>query len=166
MRLLEHKLQTVPTVVTYLNNLVTKEAISFEMISEAPLWLRLISRGQYCGYKKSIYVPPFHLEMIASKHDTDKTLATAKMLPWVMCFHDSNENISAWKAFKMLFSVRHQIHYTLYELLFLKATNNKFYELVTVGFMTTRKSLWSIRKMPYEKVEHFVTSILEANKPT
>lgn len=164
MKLLTHKLQTVPYTVSYLNSLVNKETISFEMLSEAPLWLRLLSRGGYCGYKKSIYVPNVHLEMIKSEHDTDKTLATAKLLPWVMCFHDNKENISFSQTFKLLFSTRHQIHYTLYELLFLKATSNKFYELITVGFMTSRRK--GLKKMPYDAVQEHMALILSSNKPT
>ena len=165
MRVISHKLQSIPYVITYLNKLISDETISFELLSEAPLWLKLLSRGQYCGYKNVIYVPKVHLELVSSEYDTDKTLATAKMLPWIMCFHDGKNRISVSQLLKLLFFVRYQIHYTLYELLFLKATNNKFYQPITLGFMITRRHFWSFKKLAYDKVEAFTSAILEHNKP-
>ena len=166
MKLLFNKLQCISYVLTYLNTILTEESISFELISEAPKWLRLISRGNYCAYKNIIYVPSVHLELVSSPSDIDKTVATAKLLPWVMALHDNNINISKWKALQLLFSLPYQIHYNLYQFLFLKATNNQFYELITVGFMTTCRHFIIFKKIPYKQIEDWISAILEKNRPS
>lgn len=165
MKLLNNKLQCISYVLKYLNTVLTNETISFELISEAPKWLRLISRGNYCAYKNTVYVPNFHLELVSSPSDVDRTLATSKLLPWVMLLHDNNTNISKLKALQGLLSLSYQIHYGMYEFLFLKATNNEFYELVTVGFMTSRKMFSIFKTLPYKAIELWMSAILEKNKP-
>ena len=163
MKLIDKKFQTVSYTLAYLTDVLAKTSISFELLSEAPLWLRLLSRGQYCAYNKTIYVPTTHLELVASEHDTDKTVATGKTLPWVMLIHD-NQRISFIKLLQMLYSISYQTHYTLYEILFLKATHNKFYELISLGFMTSRKSIFSFKAMPYTKIQDHLATILTNNK--
>ena len=112
MKLLFNKLQCISYVLTYLNTILTEESISFELISEAPKWLRLISRGNYCAYKNIIYVPSVHLELVSSPSDIDKTVATAKLLPWVMALHDNNINISKWKGISLQHKILQRIHFT------------------------------------------------------
>ena len=162
MKVLTTKLQTISYVVSYLNKTLSNESISFELLSEAPLWLRFLSKGQYCGYKNTIYVPKFHLELVKSEHDTDKTIATGKILPWLMLYHDT-KTISILSTLRLLFITRYQIHYTLYEILFLKATKNKFYEVIALGFITSRKGIFG--KLSYDTVEKYISNILETNKP-
>ena len=164
MKLLSNKLQHISYVLKYLNTVLTDESVSFELISEAPKWLRIISRGNYCAYKNIVYVPSFHLELVSSESDVERTLATSKVLPWIMLLHDNNGTVSKWKTLQGLLSLSYQIHYGMYEFLFLKATNNKFYELVTVGFMTSRK-IFNMFKIPYKAIEIQMAAILEKNKP-
>lgn len=164
MKLLKNKLQTISYVLKYLDTVLTNESVSFELLSEAPKWLRVVSRGNYCAYRNVIYVPSFHLELVSSESDIERTLATSKLLPFIMLLHDNNENISKLKALQSLLSLSYRIHYGMYEFLFLKATDNKFYELVTVGFMTSRK-LFNVFKVPYKTIETWMSAVLDKNKP-
>lgn len=164
MNILPHKLHKLSYVVEHTKTV--QEASPFEMISEAPLWLRLLSRGRYCAYKNNIYVPAFHLELVSSKHDADRTLATAKLLPWLMLLHDAPGNkVGLWLSIMSLVSVRYQIHYFLYEFLFLKATKHPFYDVISVGFMTTRATWFGLMHVSFERVEAFMQATFEANKP-
>lgn len=167
MRLLSYKLQTMPYVINHISKTIHGEQSPFEMISEAPLWLRLLSRGRYCAYGNTIYVPAFHLELVSSKYDADRTLATAKLLPWVMLLHDApNGRVPFLLTLASLFSTSYQTHYFLYEFLFLKATKHKFYDVISIGFMTTRRTWFGMKKLAYESVEAHMQAILEKNKPT
>lgn len=166
MRILPYKLQTMSYVINHVSKTIHGDESPFEMISEAPLWLRLLSRGRYCAYGSTIYVPAFHLELVSSQYDADRTLATAKLLPWVMLLHDApGGKIPFLLTLTSLFSVSYQIHYFLYEFLFLKATNHKFYDVISVGFMTTRRSWLGIKKLAYESVQSHMQAILEKSKP-
>jgi hypothetical protein len=164
MRVLARKLQTIPYVIAHINKSINGEASPFELLSQAPLWLRLVSRGRYCAYRNVIYVPSFHLELVSSKYEADRTLATAKLLPWVMLLHDV-ESVSLLTALKSLFYLPYQLHYFLYEFLFLKATNHKFFEVISMGFMTTRSKWFGMKKLSYEDVELHMRVILDLNKP-
>lgn len=164
MTLLPYKIQTVSYVIAHVSKTINGEQSPFEMLSEAPAWLRLLSMGRYCAYKGVVYVPSFHLELVASEHETDKTLATAKLLPWIMLLHDKG-NVSAITAIKSLYSLKYQLHYFLYEFLFLKATSHKFFEVISVGFMTTRTKWFGMKKLPYEEVLSRMEAILINSKP-
>lgn len=165
MNILPYKLQKLSYVVEHTKTV--QKVSPFEMISEAPLWLRLLSRGRYCAYKNNIYVPSFHLELVSSKHDADRTLATAKLLPWLMLLHDApNNKVCFILAIASLLSVKYQMHYFLYEFLFLKATKHPFYDVVSIGFMTTRRKWFGLKSVSFEEVEAFMQATFDANKPT
>ena len=113
MRYLSKKLYDLPYVVSVVKD-ITKEGNShFEMLSQAPWFVRLLSKGQYCAYGKIIYVPSFHLELSMSKCDDDRSLATAKILPCVMLLHDY-KNISFVTFLSFLYLLKYQLHYFLY----------------------------------------------------
>lgn len=158
-----HKLQPISYVINHVSTSVNGDNSPFEMLSEAPIWLRLLARGGYCAYGNTIYVPSFHLELVSSQYDADKTLATAKLLPWIMLLHDE-KSVSFRALCKALFSLDYQLHYFLYEFLFLKATKHRFFDVISLGFMTTRRT-WYKKKLTYEDCESRMQAILDANKP-
>ena len=162
MKYINQKIQTIPYVVDYIKQTTEPDKSPFELLSQAPWYIRLISRGNYCVYKDVIYVPSFHLELIKSEYIEDRTLATAKLLPSLMLLHDY-KNISLLKMLQGLYSLKYQLHYFLYEFLFLKATQNKFYELVVMGFLTSRYN--GIFKLKPEIVEKHLRTILEVSAP-
>lgn len=157
---LNKKIQTVPYVINHINTTITSEQSPFEMITEAPWFVRLISKGQYCVYKETVYVPSFHLELVKSAHEEDRTLATSKVLPCIMLLHDF-KSVSLFRMIKFLYTLKYQLHYFLYEFLFLKAADSRFYELVTMGFLTSRKQY--LTKVPPEIIEAQLREILETN---
>lgn len=157
---LNKKLQTVPYVVKHLLEITKEDKAPFAMLFEAPWYIRLLSKGQYCVYKDVIYVPNFHLELVKSPYEEDRTLATSKLLPCVMLLHDYN-NISLFRMLCLLYNLNYQLHYFLYEFLFLKASNSKFYTTITMGFLASRKS-WFKKLKPID-VERLLRNILEEN---
>ena len=164
MRLLPYKIKPLPYVLEHIKETIHDEVSPFEMISEAPAWLRLLSRGRYCAYKDVIYVPSFHLELVSSKFDEDRTLATAKLVPWVMLLHDVKK-LSVFGAIKALVSLKYQVHYFIYEFLFLKATNHKFFDTISLGFMTTRKKWYSKKHLAISEIESYMQLVLDNSKP-
>ena len=160
MRYLSKKLYDLPYVVSVVKD-ITKEGNSpFEMLSQAPWFVRLLSKGQYCAYGKIIYVPSFHLELSMSKCDDDRSLATAKILPCVMLLHDY-KNISFVTFLSFLYLLKYQLHYFLYEFLFLKATKHVFYATITLGFMSSRKHYG--KALHTDTVEEYLRHILMSN---
>ena len=153
----------MPDVLEYITSISKDTESPFEMLSQAPWYVRLLSGGNYCAYKKSIYVPDFHLSLVSSSHIEDRTLATSKLLPVAMLLHDY-QYVSLYRMLMFLYNVNYQMHYFLYGFLFLKATESQFFELVTMGFMASRKFLF--RKIPIEVIELRLRNILENNAPT
>jgi hypothetical protein len=160
MQYLNKKLQNIPYVVHHLTDEISSDKSPFELLNEAPWFVRLLSCGQYCVYKKTIYVPMFHLELVKSLNFDDRTLATAKLLPLIMMLHDY-ESVSLFTMMQLLYSLKYQLHYFLYQFLFLKAAENRFYETVTTGFLTTRKH-W-FKKLSPDVVEEYLKTILITN---
>lgn len=160
MKYLNKKLYDLPYVIGIVKDYTKEDSSPFEMMSQAPLLVRLFSRGQYCTYKKVIYVPTFHLELSSSKCEEDRSLATAKILPSIMLLHDY-KNVSFFRMLCFLYSLKYQLHYFLYEFLFLKATKHTFYATITMGFMSSRKRLG--KKLYPDKVEEYLRTILVTN---
>ena len=163
MKLLNHKLQTLQYALDHVAKTIDSNNSPFEMISQAPWFIRLLSRGQYCVYKNTIYVPMFHLELVRSQHEADRTLATSKVLPCIMLLHD-NKTVSFVTFMQYLYNINYQLHYFLYEFLFLKATESRFIQTVFMGFLITRRK-W-FRKASPEMVQQQLCVILENNKTT
>ena len=157
MRYINKKIQTIPYVLNYIKETIHDEVSPFEMISNAPWYIRFIAKGGYCVYKDTIYVPTFHLELVQSPHEEDRTLGTAKMLPGVMFLHDY-KHVSLFKAIQFMYSLSYQTHYFLYEFLILKAASSRFEELVTIGFLTSRTD-W-FKPVQSKEVEQHLSNIL------
>ncbi len=163
MRLINKKLQTIPYVVSHLLEITKENNSPFELLSQAPWYIRLLSRGQYCMYKNTVYVPSFHLELVKSPHEEDRTLATAKLLPCVMFLHDTG-SVSLFKMLNFLYNLNYQLHYFLYEFLFLKAADSKFYSVIVMGFIASRRQFF--KRISPEIIEKSLRNILTENSKT
>lgn len=162
MKLLKHRLQTLQEAVRYVSYGLESEAYSMELVSEAPRWLRMASRSSYCAYKNVVYVPSVHLQWVSSEATCDRNLATAKLLPWIMCIYDNNEDVTMLTALKHLFNIRYQTHYFLYELQMLRASSHPWEDAIAMGFLVTRKTFLSIFKNP--RLNNFISETLTRQK--
>lgn len=162
---LPFEIQPLAYVLKHVSISINEDHSPFEMISSAPWWLRLLSRGSYCVYKQVIYVPSFHLELVSSEHNQDRTLATAKLLPLIMFLHDK-KSASLSDSLNMLFSAAYQTHYFAYEFMFLKYSQHKFTDLISVGFMTTRRKWFGLIPCPYEEVYNKLTLLMSTKVST
>lgn len=161
MRLLNKKLHHLSTVLKYASSF-PGEGYDIMLLSDAPFFVKLLSRGTYCAYNTTVYVPStIHLELVQSKHEEDRTLATAKLLPFIMLFYD-NTKVSFWLFLAMVFTTRYQVHYFIYEFLFLKYTEHPFKEIILVGFLTSRRNLLGF-KLCFDTVQARIKSIFDAN---
>ena len=160
MKFVKKQVQSIPYVINYLTSSLEKETYSFEILNEAPWYVRLLSLGRYCAYKKTIYVPIFHLQLVKSEHQDDRNLATAQILPWLMLLHD-HESVSLFKLMQSLYSLKYQLHYFLYTFLFLKAIESRFYEMITTGFIVSRRK--GLKRVSPQLIETYLTSILDTN---
>ena len=160
MRYLNQKLYDLSYTISIIKTITKDENSPFEMMSQAPFLVKLLSKGQYCVYKKSIYVPEFHLELSMSKCDDDRELATAKLLPCIMLLHDYKE-VSFFRMLRFLYTLKYQLHYFLYEFLFLKATKHVFYATIAMGFMSSRRYFG--KRLHPDIVEEYLRTILIAN---
>lgn len=160
MRFLNKQLYALPYVIDVVKASTKEDTSPFEMLSQAPWFVRLASRGQYCVYKNTVYVPSFHLELAMSKCDEDRALSTAKALLCLMLLHDY-KNVSFFRMLSFLYSLKYQLHYFLYEFLFLKATKHVFYATITMGFMSSRKLF--MKKLSTDTVEEYLRAILVSN---
>jgi hypothetical protein len=166
MRLINKKLYPLAYVLKYTNDAVIANdsaTVDFKLISDAPWFIRLLSRGTYCAYGTTVYVPSLHLELVKSKYDEDKELGTAKVLPYVMAIHD-NDKISFLKFLSLLFNTRYQAHYFIYEFLFLKMVNHQFKEPIFIGFLTSRRNIFGMKRT-FESVELYIQSVFKEYTP-
>ena len=158
MRLLNKQLHTLSSAIDILKDSVKNKTIEFALISDAPFYIRLFSRGEYCAYKNVIYTPELHLSLVCSKHEEDRSLSTAKLLPFIMLINDY-KSISFFRFLCFKYSNKYKLHYFLYEFFFLKFISHPLYEPISIGFMTSRRS-WIGKKLSYEFVENRLNSIL------
>lgn len=141
-----------------LTNKVKDGSIKIKKLSDAPLWIRIIARDNYCAYKNTVYVPQFHLFLIQSESKDDSSVAMSKLLPWVMIVSDGKVNTPI-NFFKSLYQLKIRCFYWLYEYFYLMAADNKYSGLIRLGFMTTRKR-FGIIKLEYEEIEFILNHYL------
>ena len=139
MKLLKNKITTLGKAIEYVTLGLRDEKYSINLLSDAPFWLRLLSRGQYCSYRNTVYAPSFHLELVSAKSDETRSIATAKLLPHIMMIRDCNGNVSKLSSLLHLFNIRYQIHYFIYELMMLRSIKHPLEEPISLGFITSRK---------------------------
>lgn len=159
---LQNKIRSLQQAIEYTTLGLKEDKYSIELISEAPKWLQIVSRGSYCAYKNTVYVPLLHLQLVASKFEEDRTLGTAKILPWIMLIQDKTEHVSVYTSIKSLLFLSYQLHYFIYEFLFLSATNHPFKEAIGLGFMASRKRI-GIR-IPVKTIKKYLEDILKTNQ--
>lgn len=160
MKLLPNKLHSLSYVIDYVRTSLNEDnGYEIQLLSEAPLLVRLLSRGTYCAFGRTVYVPNLHLELVKSKHEEDNNLATSKLLPFIMLIHD-NKSIGISLFLHMLFNVRYQAHYFIYEFLLLKYIEHPFKEVIFVGFLTSRG--WP-KHYSFEKIEAYIQAIFASN---
>lgn len=151
-------LRDVLFVSSFIKESILKSSISLAPVNEAPLWLRLLARGDYCAFGRTIYVPSHHYALVSSEAPSDRNMATAKLCKWFMSIHDF-EDISKLTAIKLLCFNKHILHYFLYEFFFLKGCDHPQKDLVVLGFLSSRKN-WYGRRIPYDKSLEYLTTLL------
>ena len=165
MQILDKRLYPLEYALNFVKSTVDQpDGYDFKILADAPMWIRLLSRGTYCAYGTTIYVPSMHLELMKSDHVEDRSLATSKVLPLIMLLHD-HDKVNLALFLKMLLNVRYQAHYFIYEFLFLKFVEHKFKDVVSAGFITTRHSLYLRRKLTWEAVESLIQNTFTAYTP-
>lgn len=160
--MLKKKLINIADAVQHLRSVIDTQEVTFALISDAPAWLRLLSRGTYCAYGTTVYAPEFHLSLVSSKSDVDRTLATAKILPHVMLIKDF-KTVSALTFLKSRFLNSYIFHYFLYEFLFLKVTEHKMIDTITIGFIVSRRN-WYGKKLSFDEVQNELVKITTASQ--
>lgn len=146
------------TAMAKLTESIKTGTIVVTKVSDAPFWLRLLSRNGYCAYKNTVFVPEFHMYLVQSTSKDDTSVAMSKLLPWVMLASDGMvENFSG--VFNSLYQLKTRCFYWLYEYFYLLASENKYTGLIRLGFMTTRKR-FGLLKLTYDEVEYILNIYL------
>lgn len=161
---LQFQLKDLGYVTSYIKEAVAKEWISIASLSDAPLWLRIMSRGDYCAYKNTVYVPSHHYSLVSSKSVTDRNLSTAKLCKWFMAIHDY-KNISFPILTKLLYNNKYTIHYFLYEFFFLSGSEHPYKDLITLGFLSSRRT-WYGRRINFEVILSYANELMLRQTPS
>ena len=149
----------IPECVNYVNAAVESGAVKFCFLSDAPFLVKLLRNGGYCAYKNTVYVPLGHFNLASSSNESDRTIATAKILPWVMTIK-YNQVPSLWKTWCVLSNYETLAKYFYYEYGFLKVSNHPFAEIILAGFLNSRKTRLG-RKVPPETVIDCMKQIMQ-----
>lgn len=161
----QNKIYSLQEVLTITNQLIEKEAVSFDSVSSAPKWLRLLSRGGYCIYKSTIYVPDIHYALVSSESQHDRNLATAKLLPYIMLlWSNASLRVSFLNCLAYFFSYKKQSKYFIYEFFYLKGCDHPHTTLISASFLNTRKIFGKL--ISSTKVEDYMLSLLRSKNPT
>ena len=155
---MESKLVAIPDCVTYVDAVVANGTIKFVFLDDAPFWIKVISNGSYCACGDTVYVPIEHFKLVTSKNDSDRTVATAKLLPWVMALKDGYLT-SVWKTWLFLNNYKLVARYFLYEYRFLKYASNPYADVIFGGFAMSRKTFFG-RRIPPEDIVTYLNTFL------
>ena len=154
-----NNLVTIPECVKYVDDVVTSQAVKFAFLSDAPFLVKVISNNGYCACKDTVYVPQDHFTLASSKNTQDRTVATAKLLPWIMALKDGHLT-SVWNTWKFLRNYRLLAKYFIYEYAFLKTSESPYSELILAGFVSTRKTFFGRRLPPETVLQHIKTFLV------
>lgn len=164
-RATQNNIYPLQAVLSITNQLIDKEAISFDAVSSAPKWLRILSRDGYCVYGSTIYVPDIHYALVSSESQQDRNLATAKLLPYIMfLWSKPSLRLSFLDCIRYWFSYKQQSKYFVYEFFYLKGCDHPHTTLISASFINTRKCFGKL--VPAEKVEDYLLSLLRPKTPT
>ena len=160
----QNKIYSLQEVLAITNQLIEKEAVSFDAVSSAPKWLRLLSKGGYCIYKSTVYVPDIHYALVSSESQHDRNLATAKLLPYIMfLWSKASLKVSFFNCLSYFLSYKKQSRYFIYEFFYLKGCDHPHTTLISASFLNTRKFFG--RLVPSAKVEDYMLSLLRPKNP-
>ena len=155
---MESNLVAIPECINYVNTVVDTGKIKFSFLSDAPLLIKIISNGGYCACGDTVYVPQEHFQLVTSKNEADRTIATAKLLPWIMAIKDGRLT-SVWKTWLFLKNYKSLARYFMYEYGFLKFAKNPYCEIILGGFVTSRTTFFG-RKLPPEDIIQYLNTYL------
>jgi len=128
-------LYSLAKVMEITNAFLNRGDIRIVSISEAPWWIRLLSKRSYFLYNDIIYVPDDHMTLSKSKSLVDNTLATAKLLPWIMMRYNKQDSLLDVMITKL---TDRYIYYFAYEYMFLLYSENPLTKVVLNGFLLSR----------------------------
>ena len=155
-------LVAIPECVNYVNTVVDSGKVKFCFLEDAPFLIKAISNGSYCACGDTVYVPLEHFQLVTSKNENDRTVATAKLLPWIMALKDGKLS-SIWKTWLFLKSYEKLATYFLYEYGFLKFAKSPYCEAILGGFITTRKTFFG-KRVPPDTVVTFINNLIVKEK--
>lgn len=146
------------------DQLLKDSQIQFRSLHEAPgplRWFSKIYNEPYLAYKNIIYVPEGHVEAAQSKEFNQRIIATSKLLPWI--FAIKNGSVSSWYTFLSTMCSQIRNYYFLYEFALIKSHElpQDTSDLIAVGFISTRKNLFGIKRNP-EKVLYNLKALLQS----
>ena len=164
-RAIQNNIYPLQAVLSITNQLIDKEAVSFDAVSSAPKWLRILSGNGYCAYGSTVYVPDIHYALVSSESQHDRNLATAKLLPYIMfLWSKPSLRLSFLDCIRYWFSYKQQSKYFIYEFFYLKGCDHPHTTLISASFLNTRKIFGKL--ISSTKVEDYMLSLLRSKNPT
>lgn len=155
---MENNLLPLDKCIEIINTVIENKEVNFVFLEDAPKLVKLLSSGEYCAYKNTVYVPSIHLNLSTSSNESDRTVATAKLLPWIMAIKDGRTN-SLYQMTKLIKNYKLRSFYFMYEYLFLVASESPYADVVFGGFVSTRKN-WFGRRYPTDDIINYLKSLL------
>lgn len=159
LQMKKRKIRFDVNLTELLNTGITSGDIELKLLSDAPKLVKIISGYDYAAYKNTIYLPADHLTLMQSSNSNDRLVAVAKLLPWVACIYNGDSTLLTLLKFKLGYKLRS--FYFVYEYLFLKSNQSPYADLITKGFLVTRKRFF-MRVLP-ETVLDFMNALLTSN---
>jgi hypothetical protein len=158
---MENKLESLEQCIDYVNLALKDNLIQFVCLDDAPTLVKFFSSGEYCAYKNTIYVPSFHLKLSTSTNESDRTVATAKLLPWIMAVKD-NKVASYISMRKMITNYKLRAFYFLYEYMFLLKSEHPHAATIFGGFVCSRKT-WCGKLLDPDIVTDYMQEVIDAS---
>jgi hypothetical protein len=153
-----NKLLPLDKCIEIVNAAIENKEINFVFLEDAPKLVKLLSSGEYCAYKNTVYVPSIHLKLSTSANESDRAVATAKLLPWIMAIKDGKTS-SLYQMRKLLTDYKLRSFYFMYEYVFLVASENPYADTIFGGFVCSRKG-WLGKRYPTEQIIDYLQTLL------
>ena len=131
------------------SDMVANKKLSFAPIGEAPRMVRVLAwlfNETYISYKNIVYIPAGHVTLASSANNTDRVVATSKLLPWTYAV--KHNRVNDFKSlFTLLSDVETRSYYFIYEYALLKAHEiPELPELIAFGFIGTRRNKFGFKR--------------------
>ena len=139
------------------DNLLINKAFDFKMMAEAPILIKVFSKffnEDYIAYKTTIYAHHGHISLAKSQNESDRIIATSKILPWVYIIKN-NRCSNILTLLHTLSNTMIRSYYFLYEYAILQShtIDKDVSELIAMGFVSSRKNIVGMRKNPDKLLE-------------